>query len=224
MPLNVIVLGPPGAGKGTQAERLAATFGVPKISTGDILREAVHAGTDIGRQAAEIMSAGQLVGDELMIEIVRERLSRADVARGFVLDGFPRTVTQAVALDEMLDGRGEVTVLHITVPEDEIVRRLTTRRICEACGATADPGVAPVAPCARCGGALVQRRDDGEAVIRQRLQVFERETRPLVAHYRRRPRFFTVDGHTAPGEVASRIRALIGSGASAAVATRSGGA
>jgi adenylate kinase len=224
MPLNVIVLGPPGAGKGTQAERLAATSGIPRISTGEILREAVHAGTELGRQVAEVMSAGQLVGDELMNAIVRERLGRPDAQRGFVLDGFPRTVAQAVALEGMLRGRGPVSVLSITVPEDEIVRRLTTRRICDACGATADPGAGSSMRCARCGGALVPRSDDGEAVIRRRLQVFERETRPLVAHYRRSAAFLEVDGRGTPDEVASRIRSRLEASTAVGAAARGEGA
>ena len=130
MALNVVMLGPPGAGKGTQAERLAKTRGVPKISTGDILREAVQAGTELGKAAKTTMEAGNLVGDDVMIGIVGERLAKRDARNGFVLDGFPRTVIQATALDAMVDGRGPLCVLDIVVPEDVLVRRLATRRIC----------------------------------------------------------------------------------------------
>ena len=133
------MLGPPGAGKGTQAERLSRTRKLPKISTGDILREAVQAGTDVGRAAQKTMEAGNLVGDDIMIGIVQERLDRDDARSGFVLDGFPRTVVQATALDRMVDGRGPLVVLDIVVPEDVLVRRLATRRICSKCGSNAAP-------------------------------------------------------------------------------------
>ena len=183
--LNVIVLGPPGAGKGTQAERLAGLRGIPKISTGDILREAVQTGTPLGRKAKAIMERGELVSDDVMIGIVRERLERSDASRGFVLDGFPRTVAQAQALDGILRGRPPLIVLAIDVPEDELVRRMRTRRICAKCGATADAFSAADA-CARCGGALVQRSDDNEQIIRERLRVYRRDTTPLVEFYRAR--------------------------------------
>ena len=128
------MLGPPGAGKGTQAERLSRTRKLPKISTGDILREAAQAGTEVGRAAKATMEAGNLVGDDIMIAIVQDRLDRHDARCGFVLDGFPRTVVQATALDRMVDGRGPLVVLDMVVPEDVLVRRLATRRICSKCG------------------------------------------------------------------------------------------
>src|SRR5690349_22510444 len=137
MALNVVMLGPPGAGKGTQAERFATTHALPKISTGDILRESVQAGTDLGRVAKTTMDAGQLVGDDVMIGIVRERLERPDTRAGFVLDGFPRTVPQATALDTIMDGRGPLVVIDIVVPEDVLLRRLAARRICGNCGVNA---------------------------------------------------------------------------------------
>ena len=137
--INVVMLGPPGAGKGTQSERLSRTRKVPKISTGDILREAVQAVTEVGRAAKETMEAGNLVGDDIMIAIVQDRLGRADARCGFVLDGFPRTVVQATALDRMMSDRGPLVVLNMVVPEDVLVRRLATRRICRKCGANAAP-------------------------------------------------------------------------------------
>src|SRR5262249_61641320 len=140
MPLNLIMLGPPGAGKGTQAERFARSRGIPKISTGDILREAVHAGTEIGERAKTIMDRGELVSDDVMIGIVRERLERSDALSGFILDGFPRTVAQATALDEMLDGRDPLIVIDIIVPESVLVRRLRSAVICEGCGAQGGMG------------------------------------------------------------------------------------
>src|SRR5687767_4092355 len=144
------MLGPPGAGKGTQAERISKTRGLPKISTGDILREAVQDGTALGCAAKESMEAGRLVGDDVMIGIVQERLGRDDARQGFVLDGFPRTIVQAGALDRMVDGRGPLVVLDIVVPEDVLVRRLATRRICSKCGSNA-AGEWPGA-CGKCGG------------------------------------------------------------------------
>jgi adenylate kinase len=167
--LNVVMLGPPGAGKGTQAERFARRHGVPKISTGDILREAVAAASDLGRAARETMNAGNLVGDDVMIGIVEERLARPDAVRGFVLDGFPRTVVQASALDRMMNTRGKLVVVEIVVPEDVLVRRLAARRICSVCGTNAP--VEWTTTCGKCGGALVQRTDDGDGIVRERLKV-----------------------------------------------------
>src|SRR5476649_888296 len=134
MALNLLMLGPPGAGKGTQAERFAVARGIPRISTGDILREAVHAKTDIGLRAKAIMDRGELVGDDVMIGIVRERLERTDAIGGFVLDGFPRTVAQASALDGIMAERDALIIVDMVVPEDELVRRLGGRMICEDCG------------------------------------------------------------------------------------------
>lgn len=205
------MLGPPGAGKGTQADRFARHRGVPKISTGDILREAVDAGTDLGRAAKAVMEAGQLVSDDLMIGIVRDRLARPDAAAGFVLDGFPRTVAQAEALDGLIDDRAPLVVVDIEVPEERLVARLSARRVCGACGATAEPGATV---CARCGGALAQRRDDDDDVIRKRLSVYRHETQPIVDFYRPRPTFRSVNGDQTPeavsADVASAVAAALG--------------
>ena len=201
--LNVVMLGPPGAGKGTQAERFARRHGVPKISTGDILREAVAAATELGRAARETMETGNLVGDDVMIGIVEERLGRADAARGFVLDGFPRTVVQASALDRMMNARGKLVVVEIVVPEDVLVRRLAARRICSVCGANAP--VEWTTTCGKCGGALVQRTDDGDGIVRERLKVYHRQTKPLVDYYSGRPTFRTVDGNRPPDVVMSAL-------------------
>ncbi|HEX7021117.1 MAG TPA: adenylate kinase [Gemmatimonadaceae bacterium] len=201
--LNVVMLGPPGAGKGTQAERFAERRQLPRISTGDILREAVAAGTDLGRVAKATMDAGNLVGDEVMIGIIRERLAREDAEPGFVLDGFPRTVAQAAALDVLMDGRGPLVVVDIVVPEEVLVRRLAARRICGACGVNAL--VEWTTTCGRCGGALVQRSDDDEAVVRERLKVYHRQTKPLVDYYSARPTFRAVDGNRPPDVVTAAI-------------------
>jgi adenylate kinase len=215
MPLNLIMLGPPGAGKGTQAERFARTRGIPKISTGDILREAVAADTGIGQRAKVVMDRGELVGDDVMIGIVKDRLERADALDGFVLDGFPRTVVQATALDTIMDGRGPLIVLDIVVPERELVRRLSARMICADCGANAgafaDGGTMVTDPlhCRRCGGRLVQRSDDNDAVVLERLKVYHRQTEPLVEYYRTRPTFRSIDGAQGPERVAADLAAAI---------------
>jgi adenylate kinase len=207
-PIRLVMLGAPGAGKGTQAERFGRARGVPKISTGDILREAVQAGTPLGRASKALMDAGQLVGDDIMIGIVKERLQRPDTSPGFVLDGFPRTVAQAVAFDTLLDGASPVIVVNIEVPEETLVERLTLRRICANCGWNAVPGMAA---CAQCGGPLVARRDDSVDVVRERLRVYARDTQPLVEFYRMRPTFRVVDGDQTPDAVAADLAAAVAS-------------
>jgi adenylate kinase len=211
MALNVIMLGPPGAGKGTQAERFACQHGVPTISTGDILRDGIKQGLPLALEAKEKMDRGELVDDETMVGIVRERLSRADTAAGFVLDGFPRTVFQGRALDAIMDDRGSgpLIVVDIVVPEEELVRRLSTRRICSTCGANADPTDSSAAECRQCGGALVYRTDDNDRVVLERLRVYADQTRPLVDYYRGRPTFRTVNGAQPPDRVAQELEATI---------------
>jgi adenylate kinase len=201
MSLNIVVLGPPGAGKGTQAERVARARGIPKISTGDILREAASAGTELGRAVKNVMDAGRLVSDELMIPLVAQRLSRPDALKGFVLDGFPRTVAQATALDEMVADREPMTVLALHVPAEVLVSRLGGRRICSNCGLNAPPDSAADVACPRCGGALGVREDDTEDVVRERLRVYEQQTRPLIEFYRTRPTFYSIDGNQPPDAV-----------------------
>jgi adenylate kinase len=209
MALNLLMLGPPGAGKGTQAGRFARSRGIPKISTGDILREAVHAGTEIGRRAKTVMHRGELVGDDVMIGIVRERLEQPDALDGFVLDGFPRTVAQASALDVIMTGRDPLIVLDIVVPEAELVLRLGTRLICENCGANAPFQGDAAAACSHCGGRLVQRADDNQSVVLERLKVYHRQSEPLVEYYRVRPTFRSIDGAQPPDRVAADLVAAI---------------
>jgi adenylate kinase len=206
--VRLVMLGPPGAGKGTQAERFARARGIPRISTGDILREAVLGGTDIGRAAKPTMNAGRLVSDEVVIGIVRDRLARADAVKGFVLDGFPRTLMQAETLDDLVDHRLPLVVLDIEVPEETLVQRLSRRLICSVCGTTAAPGATR---CLKCGGALVQRSDDDANVIRERLRVYMHDTQSIVEYYRRRPTFRSVDGDQLEDLVAADIAAAIAS-------------
>lgn len=212
MPVRLVMLGAPGAGKGTQAEMFAKAKGALRISTGDILRDAVQAGSELGRVTKAVMDSGQLVGDEIMIGIARERLSRPDTRVGYVLDGFPRTVAQAAALDEMFDHTVPLVVVNIEVPEERLIERLTLRRICGSCGWNAVPGMTQ---CSKCGGALVQRRDDNVEVVRERLRVYARETEPLVEFYRRRPTFRVVDGDQTADAVAADLAAAVASASGA---------
>ena len=208
MALNLVMLGPPGAGKGTQAVRVEQERGIPQVSTGDILREAVQAGTDLGRQAQAVMERGELVSDALIVEIVRERLARDDTRGGFILDGFPRTVAQAEALDEILAGRDPLIVVELSVPDQPLVQRLSRRRVCRDCGATYGAGEVPAA-CTRCGAVLVARKDDREEVVRERLRVYREQTEPLVELYRDRPSFRRVDGNQPAAAVRIAIAGAI---------------
>lgn len=206
----MIMMGPPGAGKGTQAGRFAKERGLLKISTGDILREAIKENDPIALEAKARMDRGELVDDATMIAIVRNRLLRPDAGPGFVLDGFPRTVTQAEALDEILEQRanGPLVVVDVVVPEDELVRRLAGRRICSKCGTNAVPGDESVV-CAKCGSVMEQRADDNKDVVLERLKVYHRATRPVLEYYRERPTFRVVNGAQDPAKVARELDAMI---------------
>jgi len=207
--VNVIMLGPPGAGKGTQAERVARSRGIPRISTGDILRDAVHHHTAMGESVQAVMDRGELVSDDVMIGIVTERLGRPDVAPGFVLDGFPRTVAQAVALDRLMAERDPLIVLDIVVPESELARRLGTRMICGNCGTNADGHEAVPGRCGKCGGPLIQRADDSNGVVLERFKIYQRTTKPLVEFYRERSTFRSINGAQAADSVTADLAAAI---------------
>jgi adenylate kinase len=219
--LNLVMLGPPGAGKGTQAERFAREHGIPKVSTGDILREAVHSGSELGQQVKAVMERGELVGDDLIIGIVRERLSQPDAIAGFVLDGFPRTAKQADALDAITASRGPVICVEIQVPDDELVRRVLARRVCEDCGANADAFENRVGAlsdlcqntdrCRSVGPKWVARSDDSEAVVRERLKIYWRDTRPMIDYYSSRPTFRRIDGMQTPEQVREALVSAVSS-------------
>lgn len=210
---RLVVLGKQGAGKGTQAVRLSRHYVVPHVSTGDIFRAAVRSGSEFGAKARRYLDSGELVPDEIVIGMVRERLTRGDTThRGFVLDGFPRTVHQAEALGDMLEPRGLDLVVDLEVDTDQVLSRLASRRVCSDCGA--NYGVVENPPrlpgiCDVCGGEVVQRDDDTEAAIRRRLELYERETAPLIDWYAKRGLLATIDGTGSPDQVTSRIVAMI---------------
>jgi adenylate kinase len=212
--LNLIFLGPPGAGKGTQAQRLAQKLNIPQLSTGDILRKAVAAGTPLGLQAKEIMAAGKLVPDEVVNGIIDDALGQPAQARGFLLDGFPRTVPQAEALDAMMARRGRKIdhVVEIEVKTDELVRRLGGRLSCTKCGASYHPVDNPpkaAGVCDKCGSGLIVRPDDAPDRVRQRMVEYETKTAPLTAYYEKMGAVRHVDGLGALEEVEKRIHGAI---------------
>lgn len=197
--MYILLMGPPGAGKGTQAERLIEKYGVPQISTGDMFRTAVKEGTPLGLEAKKFMDKGQLVPDAVTIGIVKERLMKDDCRQGFILDGFPRTTAQAVSLDAILrdlsiklDG-----VINISVPNESLVKRTTGRQICRACGATYHKLFKPSKVdnvCDKCGGELYQRDDDKEETVKKRLEVYSAQTKPLIDYYKNTNLYVEIDG------------------------------
>lgn len=212
--LNLILIGPPGAGKGTQAARLGEDYGIPHVATGDMLRAAVDAGSELGMKAAGYMQAGELVPDEVVIGLILERVQDDGARDGFLLDGFPRTEVQADALELALEGldRELNAVLLIEVPDDEVVRRLSGRRVCEAAGhpyhVEFNPPKVP-GVCDKDGSALLQRDDDREETIRRRLEVYHRQTAPLTSYYERAGLIRRFDGQRTPDEVNEHIRATL---------------
>lgn len=212
---RVVLLGPPGAGKGTQAKLLQEEFGAVQISTGDILRQAVADKTALGGEAAAYISRGALVPDDLIVNLVAERLKEKDCARGFLLDGFPRTIPQAEGLDEILDKMGLRLngVLSVQVPENILIERLAGRRTCRQCGALTHvafntPKTAGV--CDRCGGELYQREDDKEETVAHRLEVYRAQTAPLVDYYQKRSLVRVIDGVGEIGVIRARIIEALG--------------
>jgi adenylate kinase len=202
MELNLVMLGPPGAGKGTQARQLRRRWNIPHISTGAMLREAVQAGTTLGREVASVMESGGLIGDDVITRVVTERLAQGDAKRGFLLDGFPRTIPQAEALDRLVAGRAPLIVIDIVLSEAEVVRRLASRMVCAECGVN---GVGEGTACHDCGGPLVPRADDREQVVLNRLNVYREQTEPLVRYYGDRATLCRIDGAQLPDDVTADI-------------------
>ena len=215
--MNLILLGPPGAGKGTQAKMLIKKYGIPQVSTGDILRAAVKEQTPLGIKAKGFMDAGALVPDEVVVGIVAERLAQPDCGSGYILDGFPRTVAQADSLSALLGdtGAGIDHVISLTVDNEELLARITGRRTCRGCGAgyhlLYDPPQQS-GDCRQCGGELFQRDDDREETMRRRLEVYAAQTEPLIAYYRQQGLLRTVDGMGEMAAVQKAITGIIGNG------------
>ena len=208
--MRMVFLGAPGAGKGTQARLISESQGIPQISTGDILRAAVREGTPLGREAQGYMDRGELVPDSVMVGLIRERLGCEDCANGFILDGFPRTLDQAGALDTLL---GELNkplthVFDVEVPREELLKRLTGRRVCRNCSASFHVEFNPPKTegvCDHCGGELYQRADDNAQTVRKRLDVYVEQTRPLTEYYREQGLLKTIDGTRAIGEIQQEL-------------------
>ncbi len=213
--MRLVLLGAPGSGKGTQAQRLEARYGAPQVSTGDLLREAVAAGSALGQAAKTVMDAGRLVADDVMLGIIRERLARPDTAAGFVLDGFPRTLTQAAGLDSLLAELGQPldAVVLMEVDAAVLVQRLSGRRTCRACGRVFNVDTNPPDPEDFCSNGipheLFQRPDDNEATIRERLTVYRERTQPLVEHYAQRGMLRRVDADGSLDEVFARLEEVL---------------
>lgn len=213
--MKVIFLGPPGSGKGTQAKMVSDKLGIPQISTGDMLRSAVREGTPMGLKAKAMMDSGALVADEVVVGIVQERLAKADCAAGFILDGFPRTVPQADALQSCLQGLGKDldAVISLEVDNEAVVERITGRRTCRDCGKMFHVRFDPPAQeniCDVCGGELYLRDDDQDATIRKRLEVYAEQTAPLIAYYQRANLVRTIDGMQGIAEVQGQILVAMG--------------
>jgi adenylate kinase len=212
--VNVVLMGPPGAGKGTQAELIKNEYPIPHISTGDMFREAVSQGTELGKEAKKYMDAGQLVPDQVTIGIVRERLAQPDCKKGFLLDGFPRTTVQAQALDEVLEesGRRIEAVINIDVPSGVLIERMSGRVTCRECKAVYNVHSNPPQQrgvCDHCGGELIQRSDDQGETVARRLDVYLEQTNPLLDYYQQRDMLYNIDGNRATRAVYADVKTIL---------------
>jgi adenylate kinase len=211
--MRTVLLGAPGSGKGTQGVVLSNKFNIPQISTGDLLRAAVKAGSELGKKAKSAMDAGALVSDDIVIGLIRERLSEEDAQNGYILDGFPRNIAQAEALDAMLEQLGQPLqgVVLLDVPFEELMQRLTGRRTCKDCGAIYNIHLSPPKNedhCDRCGGELFQREDDNEETIGNRLKVYEEQTAPLIGFYQKQNKLHSITGTGDIDEITNKVGAV----------------
>ncbi len=214
--MHLILLGAPGVGKGTQAKKIVEKFNIPQISTGDILRKEVREETELGKKAKAIMERGELVPDDIILNMMEKRLNEPDCQKGFILDGFPRTIPQAEGLDKILQNKENVKlkVIEIFVPEEEIVRRLTSRRICSVCGRDYNLILTPPpanGKCESCGGEIIQRYDDKEETIRNRLKVYNQQTEPLIHYYSKKGNLYRVNGLNNVEDVFKEIENILDS-------------
>lgn len=208
----VIMLGPPGSGKGTQAAKLTREIGIPHISTGDLFRENIANGTELGKQAKTYMDAGKLAPDQLVLDMLFDRISRKDCVKGFLLDGFPRTVPQAEALDKRLDGKAKLLVINLSASDSLIVKRIEGRRTCKSCAEIFNVYFSPPkiqGQCDRCQGELYQRPDDSAAVVQERLRVYNAQTKPLIGYYTQKGVLITVDGEASAESVYGNLIKLV---------------
>lgn len=213
--MKVVLLGAPGSGKGTQAVNISEWYKIPHISTGDIFRSNIKDGTELGKKAKEYIDKGLLVPDEVTIDIVRDRLKKSDCEKGFILDGFPRTVFQAEKLDEMLNGMGATldVVLNIEVPDSEIITRMAGRRVCTKCGMSYHVVFNPPAEgnvCKNCGEVVIQREDDKEETVLQRLSTYHKQTEPLIDYYKKFNKLVTVEGQDNIDDTTSCVKKALG--------------
>ncbi|MGI6205156.1 MAG: adenylate kinase [Anaerovoracaceae bacterium] len=213
--LNIVLLGPPGAGKGTQAERIIEKYGIPQISTGDIFRANIKNGTQLGKKAKEYMDRGDLVPDELVVDLVKDRLNQDDCKDGFMLDGFPRTVFQAQELDKIMNEKGLKIncVLNIDVAPEKLVKRIAGRRVCRQCGATYNVVSKPTKVegiCDKCGGEVYQRADDNEETVQNRIKVYFNQTAPLIDYYKESKVLSNINGDQPMEDVFSEIVKVLG--------------
>ena len=212
--MYIILLGAPGVGKGTQSKLLMKNYNIPQISTGDILRAEVKSESELGKRVKEVMASGELVSDDLILEIVERRLSQSDCASGFILDGFPRTIPQAEGLDEILKRLDNISVkvIEISVDDSEIIKRLTSRRVCGNCGtlySVLNKTLADLIPCAKCGSNdIFQRRDDTEPTIKKRLGIYHETTAPLIGYYKAKGDFHSINGLQSVDQVSANIEKL----------------
>jgi adenylate kinase len=209
--LNLVIVGKQGAGKGTQCERLSARYSIPHVSTGDILRSAIQVDSSLGRSVASILDAGALVPDDVVIKLVEDRLEELDARGGALLDGFPRTIAQAEALEDLLGDDGIKLCINLEVPTELATQRLSTRRVCQECGAIyKETDVEAISgTCSKCGGDVIQRADDYPDAIRQRLEAYVSSTEPLLAFYEARGLLVTVNGDQKPDDVTVAIQSVI---------------